>query len=68
MTAPYVDTPRAPQFPAGCIIKDIRHGRGERERILYACLYHPDGRLLASATLDHIVARLEIGRIANQKD
>ena len=41
-------------FPAGCVIKDIRPGKGKRINYVYASLYGPDGELLISATLDYI--------------
>ena len=41
-------------FPPGCVIKNIRPGKGLRKQYVYASLYSPDGELLISATLDYI--------------
>ena len=46
------------KFPAGCTIRNIRPGAGERQQLVDANLCGPDGVLLISATLEYIIEQL----------
>ena len=45
-------------IPTGCVITNIRRGKGYRESFVYAELRGPDGELLMSATLDYITTEI----------
>ncbi len=52
------------EFPAGCTIRDIRPGTGERQRWVYASLYGPDNKLIIRSTLEYINEQFIGARIA----
>jgi hypothetical protein len=60
----------AREFPAGCTITNIRRGKGERSRYIYAELVAPDGHTIICADIPYIAKQLEdatIGGITKEE-